>query len=140
MTGRTYASRCHRDLARIDLGVGNQLGNGFAHYRGISQHDLRLPDQARDWRDVAQTHEMKLVVEGAVAGARGPYDARRIAVGGRAPHRPGRDFGAGAGPVLDNEWLPEPLLQPLSDHARADVGRTAGREPDDNAHRPRRIG
>src|SRR5262249_56355006 len=81
MTGRTYAGRGHRDLARIDLGVGDQLGNGFGHYRGISQHDLRFPDQARDWRDVAQKHEIKLVVERGVVRARGSDDEQRISVG-----------------------------------------------------------
>src|SRR5262245_27725331 len=140
MTGRTYAGRCHGDLAWIVPGEGDQLGNGFGHYRGISQHDLRLPDQARDRRDVAQKHEIKLVVERGVDRARGPDHEERIAVGRRAHDRLGRDIGAGARPILDNEWLAQPLLQPLSDHARADVSGAAGGETDDDAHRPRRIG
>ena len=51
-----------------------------------------------------------------------------------------RDIAAGARPVLDDEWLTEPLRQPLSDQARDDVGRAAGGKADDDAHRPRRIG
>src|SRR5262249_28326597 len=72
MTGRTHASRCHGDLARIGLGVGDQLRNGFGHDRRIGQHDLRLPDQARNRRDVAQKHEIKLVVERRVDRVEGP--------------------------------------------------------------------
>src|SRR5262249_30045848 len=58
----------------------------------------------------------------------------------RAHDRLGRDIGARARSVLDDEWLAEPFLQPLSDQARADVGGAAGGEADDDAHRPRRIG
>jgi hypothetical protein len=42
-------------------------------------------------------------------------------------------------PIVDEEWLPEPLRQPLTDQARDDVGRAAGRNSHDQTHRPRRI-
>ena len=42
--------------------------------------------------------------------------------------------------VLDYELLPEMLRQPLSDDARNNVGRPPSGKPDDDAHRPRRIG
>jgi hypothetical protein len=42
--------------------------------------------------------------------------------------------------MLDNERLPEPLRQPLTNDTRMNVGRAAGRIADDDAHRPRRIG
>jgi hypothetical protein len=35
----------------------------------------------------------------------------------------------GTGPVLDDERLPKPLRQRLTDQARDDVGRAAGAEP-----------
>ena len=65
---------------------------------------------------------------------------KRVAVRRRSHDRLGADIAAGARPVLDDEWLPEPLRQPLTDQARDDVGRAAGRKADDDAHRPRRIG
>jgi hypothetical protein len=43
-------------------------------------------------------------------------------------------------PVVDDELLAQPLRQPLAREARDDVGRDTGREADDDAHRPRRIG
>src|SRR5207249_2347487 len=42
--------------------------------------------------------------------------------------------------IFNNEWLPQPLSQPLSHHTRNDVPRAAGRKVNDNAHWPRRIG
>src|SRR6266849_539082 len=140
MAGRTDAGRCHCDLARIGLGVGDQLGHGFGRDLRIGQHDLRLPDQARDRRDVAEKHEAELVVKCRVDRARWADHQERMAVGRRAHDRFGCDIGARARPVLDDEWLAEPLLQPLSDQARADVGRAASGETDDNAHLPRRVG
>src|SRR6516164_1064445 len=63
-----------------------------------------------------------------------------MAVGGRTHDRLGADVARSARPVLDDEWLAEALGQPLTDQAREDVGRAAGRKADDDAHRPRRIG
>jgi hypothetical protein len=50
--------------------------------------------------------------------------------------RLGGDIAAGAGPVLDDERLAEPLRQPLTDQARENVVRPAGGKPDDDANRP----
>src|SRR5262245_17762020 len=41
--------------------------------------------------------------------------------------------------VLDDEWLPEPLRQPLTHQTCDDVARPARRKADNDAHRPRRI-
>jgi hypothetical protein len=62
------------------------------------------------------------------------------AITSRAHDRFGADIGASARPVLDDEWLTEPLRQPSTDQASDDVGSTAGSKADDDAHRPRRIG
>ena len=63
-----------------------------------------------------------------------------MAVGSRAHRSLGRDVPAGAGPVLDQEWLAEPFRQPLTEQARRDVGAAAGGLSDDDAHRPCRMG
>ena len=70
----------------------------------------------------------------------GADQQQRVAVRRRAHDRLGADIAAGARPVLDDEWLAEPLRQPLADQARDDVGAAAGGKADDDAHRPRRIG
>ena len=59
----------------------------------------------------------------------------RVAVGRGLGDQFGADIVAGAGLVLDDELLAELLAQPISDNARDDVGRSAGRIADDDAHR-----
>ena len=134
------AGRRHVDLARIGLGVGDELGNGLGRNRWIDHHDNGNAADARDRRDVADEIEIELVVERRVDRVRRSDQEERIAVRRRAHDRLGGDIAASARPVLDDELLAEPLRQPLTDQARDDVGRAAGGEADDDAHRPRRIG
>ena len=53
---------------------------------------------------------------------------KRVAVGGRAHDRLGRDIGAGAQAVFNIEWLAEPLRQPLTNQVR-DWNRSATNIP-----------
>jgi hypothetical protein len=53
-------------------------------------------------------------------------------------HRLGRDIAAAAGPVVDDERLPEPFREPLSQQARDDV--VAAGSGKAEAHRSCRIG
>ena len=57
------AGRRHVDLARIGLGIGDELGNGLGRNRWIHHHDIGHADDARDRRDVADEIEIELVVE-----------------------------------------------------------------------------
>ena len=134
------AGRRHVDLARIGLGVGDELGNRLGRNRWIHHHDVGHADDARDRRDVADEIEIELVVERRIDRVRRADQEKRVAVGRRAHDRLGGDIAAGARPVLDDELLAEPLRQPLTDQARDDVGRAAGGKADNDAHRPRRIG
>jgi hypothetical protein len=65
---------------------------------------------------------------------------QRVAVRRGANDRFGGDIAAGAGPVVDDELLAQPRRQPISHHAGDDVGRAAGGDLNDQAHRPCRIG
>ena len=85
-------------------------------------------NDARDRRDVADEIEIELVVERRVDRVRRSDKEERVAVRRRPHDRLGADIGAGARPVLDDEWLAEPLRQPLADQARDDVGPAARRE------------
>jgi hypothetical protein len=51
----------------------------------------------------------------------------------------GGDVAAGADAVLDHEGLAEALRQQLRNQARIEIEPAAGREADQNAHRPGRI-
>ena len=57
------AGRRHVDLARIGLGVGDELRNRFYWNRWIHQHYEWLANDARDRRDVADEIETEFVVE-----------------------------------------------------------------------------
>src|SRR5262249_16524936 len=63
----------------------------------------------------------------------------RMAVRGRTRDRLGGDVARSARSVLNDEWLAKALRQPLTDQAREDVGRAAGRNADNDAHRPRQV-
>ncbi len=122
------AGRRHVDLAWIGLGVGDELGDRLGRNRWIDHHDVGHAHDARDRRDVGNEIEIELVVERCVDRVRRSHQQQRIAVRRRAHDRLGPDIAAGARPVLDDEWLAEPLRQPLTDEARDDVGRAAGGE------------
>src|SRR6516165_5561841 len=66
-------------------------------------------------------------------------EEERVTIRRRAYDRLGGDIGGSTRPVFDEEWLAEPLRQPLRDQACDDVGRPASGVADDDAHRPRWI-
>ena len=103
-------------------------GTVLAGTDGFTTMTLGTRHDARDRRDVADEIEIELVVERRVDRVRRTDQKECIAVGGRTHDRLGADIAAGARPVLDDEWLAEPLRQPLTDQARDDVGRAARRQ------------
>jgi hypothetical protein len=62
-----------------------------------------------DRRGVLEEVEVELLVIRRVDRVGGVGEQQRVAVGGRADHRLGRDVGGGAGAVLDHELLAEPV-------------------------------
>jgi hypothetical protein len=102
-------------------------------------HDQGNEADERHRRDVAHKIETEVVVERSVDRVRRHAEQQRVAVRRRAHHRFGRDIAAGARPVVDDDSLAQAIRQPLADHAGDDVGRAAGRNLDDEAHRLRRI-
>ena len=103
-------------------------------------HDVGHAVDACNRRDIADEIVVELVVKRRVDDVRDCDQKERVAVGGRAHDRLGRDIAGGAWSVLDDELLAEPLRQPLSHQAREDVGASSRRKSDDDTHRPRRIG
>ena len=120
--------------------MGDELGKGFGRNRRIDDHDFGRAQEACDWRHVADEIEAELVVQGRVDRVRQADKAERIAVGRRAYERLGGNVGPGARPVLNDDGLAQPFLQPLTDQAPDDIGPAAGGEAYEQAHRTRRIG
>ncbi len=128
------------DLARIGLGVGDELRHRLHRHRRIDHDDLRLVHHAGDRGDVADEVEAELRIERRVDRRRRPDREQRVAVRRRAHDRLGGDVRPRPDPVVDDERLPELLRQPLRDHARQDVLHAAGGGADHQPHRPCRIG
>ena len=96
-------------------------------------------DHAGNRRDVAQEIVIEMPVHAGIGRIRCRDHEQRVTVGRGLHDRLGGDVGIGAGTVVDDELLAEPLRQPLRDQPRGGIGRSAGRIADENAHRPVRI-
>src|ERR1700680_4936751 len=78
-----------------------------------------------------------MVVDLLVDCVRSTSHEERVAVRWRSYYEFGADIAAGAWFVLNDEWLCEPLRQPLTHEASDDVGRATGRRDSDQTHGPR---
>src|SRR6516162_9643117 len=103
MGSRTVSVRCHANLARISLSIGDELRNGLYRHRGMDLYGKRVSSNARDRRDVADEIEIEieLVVEGGVDRVHSDASEKRIAVGGRTYNGLGADIAGSTRPVLD---------------------------------------
>ena len=84
--------------------------------------------------------KLRLPNSAGLLGVRKSRQQQRIAVRRCPYHGLGRDVGAGAGPVLDDERHSKPVLQPPPHQSRDDVVAAARRKSDHPGHRARRIG
>jgi hypothetical protein len=140
MRRRADAGRSHVDFARIGLRIGDEFRDGTCRKREIHVHHQRRADDTRNRGDVADEIVIELLVKRCIDRVRNGEHDERVAVRRRADGDFGGDIAGGAGPVLDDEWLSEPLGQPLADEAREDVVCAAGWKSVNQAHRPARIG
>src|SRR6516164_9116116 len=103
-----YARR-NVDLAWISLGISDEVGDRFGRNRWMHQHDVGHDNNGGNRRDVADEIEIEVVIEGRVDCGSSIRTKERIAVSGRTYDCFGGDIAGGACPVLDDEWLTEPL-------------------------------
>src|SRR5215472_12763525 len=80
MGGSSDTARRHGDLARIGLGIGDELGNCLGWNRWMHHYDVRLAVNACDRCDVADEIETELVIERCVDGVPPADDEQRVAV------------------------------------------------------------
>ena len=132
--GQAAAAELHRLVLGLD--PGGQLGQrGDGHGR--------MDDEGGGHRaDIGQVIEAGQRVVAVAGHQRGRDRQRRrvrheqrVAVGGRLRHQRGADGRAGAGLVLDDHGLAQPLGQRGRDQPRGDVAGAAGREGDDQSQR-----
>src|SRR5262249_12105536 len=133
-------ARRHVDFARVDLGIGDKLGNGVGWNRWVELHDERHADDARHRRDVAYEIEVEVVIECHIDRIGRSDLQKRIAVRRCLQGCLSADIAGGTRPVLYYELLAEALWQPLRHQARHNVGRAASGKPNDDAHGTGRVG
>src|SRR5215475_2249306 len=84
------------DLARISLGISDELGDRLGRNRWMHQHDVGHDHNAGDRRDVTDEIEVELVIERRVHRVRRMDQEERIAISGRTHDRLRGDITAGA--------------------------------------------
>src|SRR5215813_4369962 len=125
MTGSSEAWRSQIDLARVRLGIGDELGDGFGWNRGINHHDFGHAHDARNRRDVADDIEIELVIERRVDRVRRGHQEKCVAVRWGTDDRFGADIRAATWAVFYDELLAQPPREPRSDETRENVGQSA---------------
>ena len=103
------ASRRHRELARIGLGISDEFKHRLGRKRWIDLKGKSLAADARNRRDVADEIVVELFVERRVDRTLNRRQKERIPVSGRVDDRLDGDVTGAARPVLDYERLAEPL-------------------------------
>ena len=93
----------------------------------------------RDRREIAQHVVGQLLEQRGADGGPVAGDVQEVAVRRGAGRRLGGDDAAGAGTVVDDELLAEPVGQPLGDDAHGGIGDAAGTIGNDDPHRTARV-
>ena len=141
--GQLERRRARPVVHRAGLALGERhqfLHRGHADGRVHRQHERERTDH-RHRREVLHRVVGQLVVEAGIEGHRPACaDEQRVAVGRGLRDKVGADDRVRARLVLDDEGLPEPLLQLRADQAPEDVVGAPGRKPDDEAHGLGRVG
>src|SRR5712671_3030916 len=134
------AGRAKVDLAWISLSMGDEFGDRPGRKRGVYHQDIRPPRDARNRRNIADEVETKPVVQRRVDGVRRTAEQERVTVCRRARHGLGAQISACTSAIFNNEWLPKPIRQALTDQTRENVEGAARAEAHNDTHRPRRVG
>ena len=99
------AGRCHVELARIGLGVGDELNHGLGRHGRVDLHDERNGLDRCDRRDVADKVEVELLVQRDIDRVLRIDRQQGVAVGRHVGHGFGRNIAGGARTDLDDELL-----------------------------------
>jgi len=106
---RSDSGQCHIDLARIGLGIGDELRNRLGRKRRIDLQGQGDSSDVRHRGGVEGKIESKVVVERRVDGVGRHGKQQCVAVRRRANDRFGADVAAGARPIVGDELLAQPL-------------------------------
>src|SRR5215831_19064483 len=135
---RSDAGRCHVNPARVSLCLSDEIWHRLGGKGRMDLHDMGRAEHAGHWRNIPEVIETETSVERRVDRVRRTIEEHRVSVRGRLHDDLGAEIAPGASPILDHEWLPQTLRQPLTHQARDDVAHAAGGKGNDETNRPRR--
>jgi hypothetical protein len=134
MAGAAVARRRPRQIAPFLLRQRDEFLKRLRRSFGIDdQHDVRLGHQRHRCEVACRIPGHAGEQERVDDLLHGAHE-QRVAVLRRLDHELGPDVAAGPGPVLDDHRLAPALLQLLGEKSRDDVGGTAGRLAQHEAH------
>src|SRR3981189_3533227 len=102
MLGGPVPARGIVDLARIGLGIGNELGNALGWKRRIDLHDVWHADNSGSRREVTEEIVVEPVVEGRVNRMCRTYQEECVAIGSRTRYSLGSDVAARSRTVFND--------------------------------------
>jgi hypothetical protein len=129
-----------RELARIRLGIRDELLHGLHGQRRMNCNRDGLRGDLRDGAEIALHVELHVLHDEMKRNDRIGDEQKRVAVGRRPRGFHRADRAAAPAAVVHDDLLAERARQLFRERARGDVGRAAGRERHDEAHRARRPG
>ena len=136
MTHRPHARRRIVDLARASSGERDELPDALRRQAGVRAHAARAARDQRDRREIPDAVVRQLSAHLWRDRERPGITAEQgVAVGRRFRDGFGADHAARAAPVVDDDLLAVGGGQLLPRPSRVRVGRTAGRERNDDADR-----
>ena len=99
-------------------------------------HHIGHPDDAPNGCDVFHEIEIELLIKAGIGRTGRTHKQEGVTVRGSAHDGLHPDIGPGAGSVLDQKLLGQPLGKALRNQARDDVGRAARCKRHDDSHWP----
>src|SRR4051794_24633864 len=109
MLRASAACRRQGDLARISLGIGDELRDRLRRDRWIDLHDKRQANDACDRCDIADKIKIELVIDRRADCILRIDQQKCVTIGWCTHDRFGTNVAAGARPSLNNELLTEAL-------------------------------
>ena len=138
---RRAEARAVVELARIGLGVGDELRDRLRRHVRADHHDVRQQRRGGDRGEMLERIDVEARIErGRDAERAGRAEQQRVAVGVGGGGGLEADGGARAGAVLDDHLLAEACRHRLAGQPRHGVDRAARRERHDHLDRLVRIG
>ena len=140
MCRRADAAGTEAELPRIGSCVGDELAEGFCRKRRMGVEDVRLGSDQGDRLEILLRVVAEILVQAHIDGEQAAGgQQQRVAVGRRAGDRGPGETAAGAGTVLDHEWLLDELFHLPGEDARHHVAGPTRRKADGQRDRFHRI-